>query len=240
MWGANDVGQCGHPAKKPMDIASPAEVGSISWKRLELEMDSWIGMWVSFMMLRQIQGIPSILVTFFSQYISLLRLDNTAIPGSYWLVSVLPLLLLIIVSKEGSILFCWAGARSPKHPDTPGGLRYLSCYGHRSKWPGFFLGCPTVAWQSGSGLVLLVPLSGIKTDKWHRKIVGQLQFSKIFLKSEDWEVFLSFVWQLSKTIGKLGKTSSWTVGAWWTHVLYLWLASVCWNPGKGLDLTSHK
>lgn len=27
--------------------------------------------------------IPSILVTFFSQYISLLRLDNTAIPGSY-------------------------------------------------------------------------------------------------------------------------------------------------------------
>lgn len=35
------------------------------------------------MMLRQIQGIPSILVTFFSQYISLLRLDNTAIPGSY-------------------------------------------------------------------------------------------------------------------------------------------------------------
>jgi hypothetical protein len=25
MWGANDVGQCGLPAKKPIDIASPTE-----------------------------------------------------------------------------------------------------------------------------------------------------------------------------------------------------------------------
>ena len=25
MWGANDVGQCGLPAKRPIDIASPTE-----------------------------------------------------------------------------------------------------------------------------------------------------------------------------------------------------------------------
>ena len=27
MWGANDVGQCGLPAKKPIDIALPKEHG---------------------------------------------------------------------------------------------------------------------------------------------------------------------------------------------------------------------